>query len=59
MDKPKEVMTTVYLEEWQHEALRDLSRRTGLSVSYYVRGGVDLILQCNDIQEPTELAGKP
>lgn len=46
------VSTTVYLERRQTEALRELSKRTGVPQSEYIRRGVDLILREHGLQMP-------
>lgn len=43
--------TTVYIEEWQEEALQELSRRTNVPMAHYVRCGVGLVLEKHRMTE--------
>ena len=41
----KKITTTIYITEEQDRKLKELSRRTKVPVSVYIREGVDLILE--------------
>jgi predicted DNA-binding protein len=41
----KKISTTVYITEDQDQKLKELSRRTKVPVSVYIREGIDLILE--------------
>ncbi len=41
----KKISTTIYITEEQDEKLKELSRRTKVPVSVYIREGVDLVLE--------------
>ena len=43
-DRKFEVSTTCYIERHQVAALKALSQQTGVSVSSYIRQGIDMIL---------------
>ncbi len=45
----RKVCTTVYLTEEQQDALRELSARTHVPAAYYVRQGVDLVLEAHGV----------
>ena len=40
----KKISTTIYITEEQDEALKELSKRTKVPVSVYIREGIDAIL---------------
>ena len=40
----KKISTTIYITEEQDRQLKELSRRTKVPVSVYVREGIDLVL---------------
>ena len=40
----KKISTTVYITEEQDEGLKELSRRTRVPVSEYIREGIDTVL---------------
>lgn len=50
------IPTTVYLEPYQAEALRTLSKLTGVPQQVYLRRGIDVILRDNLDLLPPELA---
>jgi predicted DNA-binding protein len=41
----KKITTTIYITEDQDQKLKELSRRTKVPVSVYIREGIDLILE--------------
>lgn len=41
----KKISTTIYITEEQDRQLKELSRRTKVPVSVYVREGIDLVLE--------------
>ena len=41
----KKLSTTVYITEEQDQKLKELSRRTKVPVSVYIREGIDLIIE--------------
>jgi predicted DNA-binding protein len=41
----KKITTTIYITEEQDQKLKELSRRTKVPVSVYIREGIDLILE--------------
>jgi predicted DNA-binding protein len=41
----KKISTTIYITEEQDRQLKELSKRTKVPVSVYIREGIDLILQ--------------
>ena len=41
----KKITTTIYITEEQDRKLKELSRRTKVPVSVYIREGIDLILE--------------
>ena len=41
----KKISTTIYITEEQDQRLKELSRRTKVPVSVYVREGIDLVLE--------------
>ncbi len=41
----KKISTTVYITEEQDEQLKELSRRTKVPVSVYIREGIDLVIE--------------
>lgn len=41
----KKLSTTVYITEEQDQKLKELSRRTKVPVSVYIREGIDLVLE--------------
>ena len=41
----KKLSTTVYITEEQDQKLKELSRRTKVPVSVYIREGVDLVIE--------------
>ena len=45
----KKISTTIYITEEQDEGLKELSRRTKVPVSVYIREGIDAVL--NKYQE--------
>ncbi len=40
----KKISTTIYITEEQDRRLKELSRRTKVPVSVYIREGIDLVL---------------
>ena len=40
----KKISTTIYITEEQDEELKELSRRTKVPVSVYIREGIDAVL---------------
>lgn len=40
----KKLSTTVYITEEQDQKLKELSRRTKVPVSVYIREGIDLVI---------------
>lgn len=40
----KKISTTIYITEEQEEGLKELSRRTKVPVSVYIREGIDAVL---------------
>lgn len=41
----RKITSSIYLTEHQHTALNNLSEITGVSVSEYIRRGIDIILE--------------
>lgn len=41
----KKLSTTVYITEEQDQKLKELSRRTKVPVSVYIREGIDLVIE--------------
>ncbi len=41
----KKISTTIYITEEQDQKLKELSRRTKVPVSVYIREGIDLIIE--------------
>jgi len=41
----KKISTTIYITEEQDRSLKELSRRTKVPVSVYIREGIDLALE--------------
>ena len=41
----KKISTTIYITEDQERKLKELSRRTKVPVSVYIREGIDLVLE--------------
>lgn len=41
----KKISTTIYITEEQDRRLKELSRRTKVPVSVYIREGIDLVLE--------------
>ena len=51
----KKVSTTVYITEEQDQRLKELSKRTKVPVSVYIREGIDLALQHYEDMLPGQL----
>jgi predicted DNA-binding protein len=51
----KKISTTVYITEEQDQQLKELSRRTKVPVSVYIRDGIDLILRQHQEMLPGQL----
>ncbi len=51
----KKISTTVYITEEQDEQLKELSRRTKVPVSVYIREGIDAVLRQYGDQLPGQL----
>lgn len=41
----KKTSTTMYLTQEQHDALKNISKRTRVPFSVYIREGVDLVIE--------------
>ena len=51
----KKLSTTVYITEEQDQKLKELSRRTKVPVSVYIREGIDLVLERYESLLPGQL----
>lgn len=51
----KKISTTIYITEEQDRQLKELSKRTKVPVSVYIREGIDLILQRYENMLPGQL----
>jgi predicted DNA-binding protein len=51
----KKISTTIYITEEQDRQLKELSKRTKVPVSVYIREGIDLILQRYEKMLPGQL----
>ncbi|MDD5308769.1 MAG: ribbon-helix-helix domain-containing protein [Deltaproteobacteria bacterium] len=51
----KKIATTIYITEEQDQLLKELSRRTKVPVSVYIREGIDLALARYRSQLPGQL----
>ena len=51
----KKISTTVYITEEQDQQLKELSRRTKVPVSVYIREGIDAVLDRYKSQLPGQL----
>ncbi len=56
METKRKIITTIYLTEEQQTLLKELSQRSKVPVSEYIRQGVDLILQENVHLLPGQLS---
>ena len=52
----KKISTTVYITEEQDQQLKELSQRTKVPVSVYIREGIDLVLERYRDQLPGQLS---
>ena len=55
----KKISTTVYITEEQDQRLKELSRRTKVPVSVYIREGIDLALDRYKDMLPGQLSLTP
>ena len=51
----KKIPTTVYITEEQDRKLKQLSKRTKVPVSVYIRDGIDMVLEKNASFLPGQL----
>jgi predicted DNA-binding protein len=52
----KKISTTIYITEEQDRQLKELSKRTKVPVSVYIREGIDLILERYEKVLPGQLS---
>jgi predicted DNA-binding protein len=51
----RKLITTIYLTEEQKEKLKQLSLKTKIPVSEYIREGIDMVLEKNKDKLPGQL----
>ena len=52
----KKLSTTIYITEEQDQKLKELSRRTKVPVSVYIREGIDLVIEQYQTVLPGQLS---
>lgn len=55
----RKIMTTIYLEPEQHEALKQISEETEVPMAALIRRGVNLLLYKRGVRDPGTLKRDP